>query len=333
MALMDTLKKKAMQDKKRILLPEGDEPRTVQAAALIAKQQIADAILIGDEEKIKKVAAEKNADLSGVTIINPETSPNLQKYADQFYEMRKAKGVTQEQALATCKDTIYFAVMMIKNGDADGLVSGAVHSTGDTLRPALQVIKTAPGISIVSSCFIMEIPNAEYGDNGVMVFADCAININPTADELAAIAAASAETAKCIAGIEPRIAMLSFSTKGSAKHELVDKVVAATAKLKEIAPDLMVDGELQADAALVESVGQLKSPGSPVAGKANTLIFPDLQAGNIGYKLVQRLAGAEAIGPICQGMAAPVNDLSRGCSVEDIVSVVAITAVQAQGKK
>ncbi len=333
MALMDMLKKKAMQDKKRILLPEGDEPRTVQAAAIIAKQQIADAILIGDEEKIKAVAAEKNADLTGVTIINPATSPNLQKYAEQFYEMRKAKGVSQEQALATCKDTIYFAVMMIKNGDADGLVSGAVHSTGDTLRPALQVIKTAPGISIVSSCFIMEVPNAKYGDNGVMVFADCAININPNADELAAIAAASAETAKCIAGIEPRVAMLSFSTKGSAKHELVDKVVAATAKLKEIAPDLMVDGELQADAALVESVGQLKSPGSPVAGRANTLIFPDLQAGNIGYKLVQRLAGAEAIGPICQGMAAPVNDLSRGCSVEDIVSVVAITAVQAQGKK
>jgi phosphate acetyltransferase len=247
--------------------------------------------------------------------------------------MRKAKGVTQDMALATCKDTLYFAVMMIKNNLADGMVSGAVHSTGDTLRPALQVIKTAPGISIVSSSFIMEVPNKKYGENGVLIFADCAININPSSDEMAAIAVASAETAKSLAGIEPKIAMLSFSTKGSAKHELVDKVSQATAKLKEIAPDLLSDGELQADAALVETVGQLKSPGSPVAGHANVLIFPDLQAGNIGYKLVQRLAGAEAIGPICQGLARPVNDLSRGCSVDDIVSVVAITAVQAQNMK
>ena len=331
MALMDVIKKKAIADKKRVLLPEGEEPRTVEAAAIIAKQKIADVVLLGDEEKIKKVAG--NLDLTGVTIINPEKSDKLQEYANQFYEMRKSKGVTQESALQTCKDTLYFAVMMIKNNEADGMVSGAIHSTGDTLRPALQVIKTAPGISIVSSSFLMEIPDKTYGDNGVMVFADCAININPTADELAAIAAASAETAKSLAGIDPRVAMLSFSTKGSAKHEFVDKVAQATAKLKEIAPDLNVDGELQADAALVESVGQLKSPGSPVAGHANVLVFPDLQSGNIGYKLVQRLAGAEAVGPICQGLARPVNDLSRGCSVEDIVSVVAITAVQAQNMK
>ncbi len=331
MALMDVIKKKAIADRKRIVLPEGDEPRTVQAASIIAQQKIADVLLLGDEEKIKKTAGD--LDLTGVTIINPEKSDKLQEYANQFYEMRKSKGVTQETALQTCKDTLYFAVMMIKNKEADGMVSGAIHSTGDTLRPALQVIKTAPGISIVSSCFLMEIPNKKYGDDGVMVFADCAININPNADELAAIAVATAETAKSLAGIDPRIAMLSFSTKGSAKHEFVDKVAQATAKVKEIAPQLNVDGELQADAALVESVGQLKSPGSPVAGKANVLVFPDLQAGNIGYKLVQRLAGADAVGPICQGLARPVNDLSRGCSVEDIVSVVAITAVQAQNMK
>ncbi len=331
MALMDVIKKKAMGDRKRILLPEGDEPRTIKAASLIAKDGIADVVLLGNEEAIKKVA--EGTDLTGVTIIDPEKSDHLQKFADQFYEMRKAKGVTQDQALATCKDTLYFAVMMIKNDLADGMVSGAVHSTGDTLRPALQVIKTAPGISIVSSSFIMEVPNEDYGVKGVLIFADCAININPTADELAAIAVASAATAKNLAGIEPKVAMLSFSTKGSAKHELVEKVSQATAILKESAPGLMVDGELQADAALVESVGQLKSPGSPVAGHANVLIFPDLQAGNIGYKLVQRLAGAEAIGPVCQGLARPVNDLSRGCSVEDIVSVVAITAVQAQNMK
>ncbi|MEA5002346.1 MAG: phosphate acyltransferase, partial [Christensenella sp.] len=257
MALMDVIKKKAMADRKRILLPEGDEPRTVEAASIIAQQKLADVVLLGDEEKIKKLAG--NLDLSGVTVINPEKSEKLQEYANQFYEMRKSKGVTQEAALQTCKDTLYFAVMMIKNNDADGMVSGAIHSTGDTLRPALQVIKTAPGISIVSSSFLMEIPDRKYGDDGIMVFADCAININPNADELAAIAVATAETAKSLAGIDPRIAMLSFSTKGSAKHEFVDKVAQATAKVKEIAPELNVDGELQADAALVEAVGQLKS--------------------------------------------------------------------------
>ena len=329
MSLMDKIKEQAKSNLKTVVLPEGEEPRTIEAAKEISRQKLAKLVMLGDEDKIKG-ALGNEADFDYITVINPVTADDLQAYADEFYEMRKAKGVTPEKALETCKDPLYYAVMMIKNGKGDGMVSGAIHSTGDTLRPALQVIKTAPGIKIVSSCFIMDIPNKKYGDDGIMVFGDCAININPTAEELAAIAIASSETAKSLCGIEPRVAMLSFSTKGSAKHELVDKVTEATALVKEQAPDLSVDGELQADAALVESVGQLKSPGSEVAGKANVLIFPDIQAGNIGYKLVQRLGGAEAVGPICQGMARPVNDLSRGCSSEDIVSVVAITAVQAQ---
>ena len=329
MAIIDKIKASAKANKKTIVLPEGDEPRTVKAASIIVKEGIAAVILVGNEAKIKEVAGD--TDLSGVKIVDHVNSDKFEEYANQFYEMRKTKGMTPEKASETMKNTLYYAVMMIKNGEADGMVAGAINSTGNTVRPALQIIKTAPGIKSVSSSFIMEIPNKAYGDNGVLVFADCAINICPTAEELAAIAMASAETAKNLGGIaDPKIAMLSFSTKGSAKHELVDKVAQATQILKEQAPDLNVDGELQADAALVESVGQLKSPGSPVAGHANVLIFPDIQAGNIGYKLVQRLAGAEAIGPVCQGFARPINDLSRGCSVEDIVSVVAITAVQAQ---
>lgn len=330
MSLMDKIKEKAKSVQKNIVLPEGSEPRTIEAAAKIAEQGIAHVILLGDEKEIE-AANTKKVDLSGATIINPATSPKLDEYANMFYEMRKSKGITPEQAKETCKDTLYYAVMMIKNNDADGMVSGAIHSTGDTLRPALQVIKTKPGVPIVSSCFIMEQPDTKWGQDGVMVFADCAVNIDPTAEELAAIAIASADSAKALAGIDdPKIAMLSFSTKNSAKHEKVDKVVEATRLAKEMAPELNIDGELQADAALIEAVGQLKSPGSKVAGHANVLIFPDIQAGNIGYKLVQRLGGADAIGPVCQGLARPVNDLSRGCSVEDIVSVVAMTAVQAQ---
>ena len=332
MALMDAIKAKAKTEIKHIVLAEGTEPRTVEAAGIIVREGYARVTLLGDPAEIKKVAAGK--DLTGVEMIDPAKSPDFEEYAQTFCELRKAKGVTIEAARETMKNPLYYGTMMIKKGVADGMVAGAINSTGNTIRPALQIIKTSPGIKTVSGSFLIEVPDKkQYGDNGVFVFGDCAICINPTAEELAAIAIASANTAKTIAGIaEPKVAMLSFSTKGSAKHEMVDKVTEATKLVKELAPDLSVDGELQADAALVESVGQLKSPGSPVAGKANVLIFPDIQAGNIGYKLVQRLAGAEAIGPICQGLAKPVNDLSRGCSVSDIVSLVALTAVQAQSK-
>ena len=331
--MLDSIKEKAKADVKHILLPEGSEERTVQAARIITDEKIAKVTLLGDEEEIKKVAEKFNVCLCGIDIINPLTDPDFEHYANGFYELRKAKGMTPEKARETIKNTLFYACMMIKEGKADGMVSGAINTTGNTLRPGLQIIKMAKGINTISSCFIMEIPNKEYGDNGLMLFGDCAININPNPDELASIAIATANTAKTLLGMDPKVAMLSFSTKGSAKHENVDKVTAALAKVKELAPDLDVDGELQADAAMVPKVAALKAPGSKVAGHANVLIFPDLQAGNIGYKLVQRLAGAEAVGPVSQGFAKPINDLSRGCSIADIVSVVAITAVQAQAIK
>lgn len=326
MSLLQSVREKAKKACKTIVLAEGEEKRVLDAAKVILDEKIAGLVLIGN----KGVIAQKAAfDVNQVTIVDP-ASDNLDEYADLLYELRKAKGMEKEQAAQLVKNPLYLGVMLVKTGKADGMVAGSVNSTGDTLRPALQIIKTAPGIKTVSSCFIMVLPEgSKYGENGVMVFADCAVNIEPDAEQLASIAIASADTAKKIAGIDPKIAMLSFSTKGSAKHANVDKVVEATKIVNTIAPELQCDGELQLDAAIVESVAQLKAPGSKIAGRANVLIFPDLQSGNIGYKLVQRLAGAQAVGPICQGFNKPVNDLSRGCSSEDIVNVVAMTVLQA----
>ena len=328
---VEGLKAKAKANLKTIVLAEGEEIRSIKAAEIALKEGYAKIILVGDVEKINTIAKAEGVDFSGAEIINPESSDKLQAYADTFYELRKNKGVTPEQALETVKNALYFGVMMVKVGDADGMVAGAVNSSANVIRPSLQILKTAPGTKLVSAFFIMNVPNCEYGENGTFLFADSALNQDPDSDQLSEIAIASAESFTKLIGAEPKVAMLSHSTYGSAKHELVDKVREATKLAQEKRPDLMVDGELQLEAAIVESVGNQKAPGSKVAGKANVLIFPNIDAGNIGYKLVQRLAKAEAFGPVLQGIAKPVNDLSRGCTAEDIAGVIAITAIQAQG--
>ena len=330
MSFLDDMITKARSDVKTIVLPEADDVRTIKAAAAATAKGIANIILVGEEDAVKALADKEGADISKCTIVNPVTHPKFNEYVEAFYEMRKAKGVDMAKAEETMKDYIYFATMMVKMGEADGLVSGAAHSTANTVRPALQILKTKPGTKMVSAFFVMVVPNCEYGANGTFVFADSGLNQNPTSEELATIAASSAESFKNLVGEEPLVAFLSHSSKGSAKHPDIDKVTAAVEIAKAEYPDILMDGELQLDAAIVPSVGASKAPGSPVAGKANVLVFPDLDAGNIGYKLVQRLAKAEAYGPILQGIAKPVNDLSRGCSAEDIEGVIAITAVQAQ---
>ena len=330
MTFIETIKEKAKKEIKNIILPEGNDLRTLQAASIALKEEYANITILGNVEHIKKMASENNLDIEKATIINPLESEKYEEYVRAFYELRKAKGMTLEQAHDVIKDETYFGMMMVKQGDGDGLVSGACHSTSDTLRPALQILKTAPGTKLVSAFFVMVVPNCEYGENGIFVFSDSGLNEYPDADALSEIAISSAKSFEQLVGKESKVAMLSYSTYGSAHSPLTDKVVEATKLLKQKAPDLICDGELQLDAAIIPEIAASKAPGSKLAGQANTLIFPDLDAGNIGYKLVQRLAKAEAYGPLCQGIAKPVNDLSRGCSSEDIAGVIAITAVQAK---
>lgn len=330
MDILNQMIERAKANQQRIVLPEGDEPRTLEAADIVLKEGIAQLILLGNPQKILSMAKEKGYEhISKAQIIDPQTDARMPEYAHLLYELRKKKGMTEEEAAKKAQDPLYLGCLMIKNGDADGEVAGARGTTADTIRPAFQILKTRPGVGIVSGAFLMFTPAKELGEQGFLVFADCAVNPCPDAQELAQIAISTAQTARSLAQIEPRVAMLSFSTKGSAKHELIDKVTEATRIAHELEPNLQLDGELQADAALIEKVGALKAPNSPVAGKANVLVFPDLQAGNIGYKLVERFSGANAIGPILQGIAAPVNDLSRGCKVQDIVTMITITANQA----
>ena len=328
MGVMERVWEKARANKKRIVLPEGDEARTVQAAAKLRDEGLAEPILLGREEMVRAAADKTGTDISGIAVLDPAGSRKRNGYAGVLFELRKAKGMTPEEAESLSADPMYYGMLMVRQGDADGLVSGAVHTTGDMLRPVLQIIKTKPGVSIVSSSFLVNCQRRDLGEGGLMVFADYVVVPCPTAEELAQIAVSSADTARTLCGMEPRVAMLSFSTKGSARHPLADKVRLAAEIAHKMAPDLKLDGEMQLDAALVKEVGMLKAPGSEVAGRANVLIFPDLQAGNIGYKLVQRIGGAECFA-VLQGLARPCNDLSRGCSVSDIVNTAALTAVQA----
>ena len=328
MDFIKTIRNNAKMKSRTIVLPEGTDLRTLRAASILSKENIAKIILLGSTEEIMDLASKNDTDLTGVELIDPQLSPKLREYSNELFEIRKHKGLTQEQAQELVKDPLYFGTMMVKIGDADGMVAGVKNTTGDVLRPALQIIRTEKGISSVSGIYIMILPDKDFGENGIMLFADCAVNPNPTAEQLAEIAFLTDKTSRCLLHFETKIALLSFSTKGSAKHELVDKVIKATKIAREKYPHLCVDGELQADAALIPAIGKFKAPNSKVAGHANILIFPDLQSGNIGYKLVERLGKAKVIGPILQGMDKPINDLSRGSSVEDIVNTVAVTALQ-----
>jgi len=333
MKLLNKIKENAKKLNKRIVLPESHDERTLKAADIVYDEKLAEVILIGNKDKVLKDAKELGLkNIKNIEIVDYDTYAKISEYADLMVELRKHKGLTKEDALEQLKNPLFLAVMLIKSGDADGEVAGAANATGNVLRPAFQYVKTAPGISVVSGTFLMFTDDKQFGEDGLMLFADCAVHPDPTAEELAQIAVSTGKTARAIAGIEPKIAMLSFSTKGSAKHPMVDKVVEATKIAKKMAPDMQIDGEMQADAAIISSVGKKKAPNSNIAGEANVLVFPDLQSGNISYKLVQRIAKAEAIGPILQGMAAPINDLSRGCSVSDIVNLIAITANQAVNK-
>ena len=330
MSFINEIKEKAKKEIKNIILTESEDVRVLKAAEQIKKEAFANIILIGNEEEANKLAKDNDIDISGIKIIEPISSEKYDEYANAFYELRKAKGMTIEKAKEMLKDNMYFGTMMVKQGDADGLVSGACHSTANTLRPALQILKTAPNTKLVSAFFLMVVPNCKYGEDGVFIFGDSGLNENPDPEQLSEIAISSSKSFKQLTGKEPKVAMLSYSTYGSAKSELTEKVIEATKLLKQKEPNLICDGELQLDAAIVPEVASSKAPGSPLKGEANVLIFPDLNAGNIGYKLVQRLGKAEAYGPLCQGIARAVNDLSRGCNSDDVAGVIAITAVQAQ---
>ena len=332
MSFIEQIKQRAKQEIKTIVLPEATDARILEAAQIIKEEEYAKVILIGNEEEVRKLANEKNVDLGETEIIDPSKSKETERYAKELYGLRKAKGMTEEQANQLVLEPVYYGMMMVKLDEADGLVSGAVHSTSDTLRPALQILKTAPGTKLVSAFFVMVVPDCKYGENGTFIFADSGLNEEPDSEKLSEIAISSSKSFEQLVGKEPKVAMLSYSSYGSAHSASTEKVIEATKLVKEKEPNLLVDGELQLDAAIVPEVAEFKAKGSPLKGEANVLVFPDLGAGNIGYKLVQRLAKAEAYGPLCQGIAKPVNDLSRGCSSEDVAGVVAITAVQAQQK-